>query len=100
MNGYLLIAESYRMLEKQGKIGKEEAERAVKVYEFLSTCSEDDLCEIIDSAAMNNIIRAFVKKSVCDAGLDTDTQRQVMGELEYMFDTKTAKEILDEIFPK
>ena len=100
MDGYSLMAESYRMLEKQGKIGKEEAERAVRVYKFLSTCSKDDLCEIIDSTAMNDIIRAFVKKSVCDAGLDTDTQKRVMGELEYIFDDKTAKEILDEIFPK
>ena len=38
MNGFLIMAESYKKLMEQGKIEKE-----MRIYEFLATCDSDDL---------------------------------------------------------
>lgn len=35
MNGYEMMADSYRQLVKQGKIDKETADREIRVYDFL-----------------------------------------------------------------
>lgn len=59
MNGYEMMADSYRQLVKQGKIDKETADREIRVYDFLATCDSDDLCRMVDSSAFNDIIRAY-----------------------------------------
>lgn len=38
MNGFLVMAESYKKLMEHGKIEKE-----MRIYEFLATCDSDDL---------------------------------------------------------
>lgn len=43
MNGFLVMAESYKKLMEQGKIEKEVAEKEMPIYEFLATCDSDDL---------------------------------------------------------
>lgn len=64
MNGYEMMADSYRQLVKQGKIDKETADREIRVYDFLATCDSDDLCRMVDSSAFNDIIRAYVEMAV------------------------------------
>ena len=64
MNGYEMMADSYRQLVKQGKIDKETADREIRVYDFLATCDSDDLCRMVDSSAFNDIIRAYLKMAV------------------------------------
>ena len=43
MNGFLVMAESYKKLMEQGKTEKEVAEKEMRIYEFLATCDSDDL---------------------------------------------------------
>lgn len=43
MNGFLVMAESYKKLMEQGKIEKEVAEKEMRIYEFLATWDSDDL---------------------------------------------------------
>lgn len=43
MNGFLVMAESYKKLMEQDKIEKEMAEKEMRIYEFLATCDSDDL---------------------------------------------------------
>lgn len=43
MNGFLVMAESYKKLMEQGKIEKEVAEKEMRIYKFLATCDSDDL---------------------------------------------------------
>lgn len=94
MNGYTLMAESYRKLMNEGKIEKEIAEKEIRVYEFLSNCDNDDYCRLIDSSAFNDIIRAFLKMALDNAEIDQETQKKVIGQLSWIFDEKSAKEVL------
>lgn len=96
MNGFTLMADSYRKLMNEGKIDKKIAEKEIRVYEFLATCDVDDFCRMVDSSAFNDIIRAFLKMAVENAGIDEKSKEKVIGQLRWIFDEKSAKEILQE----
>lgn len=42
MNGYTVMADSYRKLMNEGKIDAETAEAEIRIFEFLATCNADD----------------------------------------------------------
>lgn len=95
MNGFTMMAESYRKVMNEGKIDKDTAEKEIRIYEFLATCDEDDFCRMVDSSAFNDIIRAFLKKAVVDAELDEKSQDKVFNQLRWIFSEMTAKEVLN-----
>ena len=95
MNGYEMMADSYRQLMKQGRIEKETADKEIRIYDFLATCDSDDLCRMVDSSAFNDIIRAYVEMAVKNADIDEESRNKVVGQLRWLFDEKTAKQVLD-----
>ena len=94
MNGFNLVAESYKRMVNDGKIEKEVAEKEIRVYEFLSTCDEDDFCRLVDSSAFNGIIKAYLKLAISKANIDEKSKDKVMNQLNWVFDEQTAKQVL------
>ena len=94
MNGYTLMAESYKKLMNEGKIDREQAEKNIRIYEFLGTCDTEDFCIMVDSAAFNDIIKSFLYMAVSTAGLDEDSRNQVQSQLRWILDEKSSSEVL------
>lgn len=86
MNGYSLLAESYRKLAKEGKIDQKTADDEARVLDFLATCDNMDMCRMVDSSAFNDIIRAYVQLAMKDAGLSKKDREKVQVEMKYIFD--------------
>ena len=42
----------------------------IRIYEFLASCDETDLCRMVDSSAFNDVIRAFLNMAVLNADID------------------------------
>lgn len=91
MNGYKMMADSYRKLINNGKINNDTAEKEILVYEFLSTCDINDCCRMLDIYAFNDIIRAFLKITVENADIDKKSQDKVINQLRFIFDEKISK---------
>lgn len=90
-----MMVDDYKKLMDKGKLDKEDAEKEIRIYEFLSTCDIDDICRIVDSTAFNDIIRAYLKMTVKTADIDEEIQEKVMNQLRRIFEEKQAKEVLE-----
>ena len=66
MNGFKLMADSYKKLMNEGKIDTRTAEKNIRVYEFLATCDQEDFCIMLDSSAFNDILRECVGVDMSD----------------------------------
>ena len=86
MNGYKLMAESYKKLLEQGLISNEEAEKEIRIFEFLATCDMDDYCRLVDSSAFNDIIMGY-----CEIAI-------IQGDTRGIFDTISAKDALESYY--
>ena len=95
MNGFKLMADSYRQLVEQGKISQEDAERDIVTYDFLATCKQEDFYRLFNSGAFNDIVKAYMHKALEGAGVDNETTNKVMEELRWLFDTKQAREVCE-----
>lgn len=95
MNGYTLMAESYRKLMNEGKIEKAMADREIRIYEFLSDCNKEDLCSLVDSSAFNDIIRGYIKLAVDNTDIDEESREKVIRASQWIFDEKNATEALE-----
>ncbi len=97
MDGYLILAESYRTLVKQGKIDSATADKYIRVYEFLAACDKDDICILADSSSFNDIIRGYVSLALEEAETDEETKEKIKSQMKWIFDIHSAQDALGEL---
>lgn len=97
MNGFKIMADSYRKLADEGKITKEQAEKDCKAYDFLATCDDKDICNLFDSGAFNEISKGYmrlaVKELIEENVIDEEQGRAVRNRFSLLFSEKTANEV-------
>ena len=93
MNGFAMLAESYRDAGEQGKIPADLVEKEVKVLDFLSTCTLEDIYRLVDTSAFNDIIVAYTKMAMKNAGVEEEKMENALVELKCLFDTKSASDV-------
>ena len=98
MNGFKLMADSYRKAAEEGKIDKEQADKEIRIFDFLATCDEDDFCKLFDSSAFNEIAKSYmrlaVRELVEEEVIDEDQGRAVRNRFSLLFDEKKASEVI------
>lgn len=91
MNGYKMSADSYRILKK--KDPKLDVDSNIKVLDFLSTCTKEDIYNLFNSGAFNYICMGYVEMALNDfEELDDDMKDRITNHVLYKFDTATAKQ--------
>lgn len=97
MNGFKLIADSYRKAAEEGKISKEQADKDCRIFDFLGTCDDDDFYKLFDSSAFNEIAKSYmrlaVKELVSEGTIDEDQGKAVRNRFSLLFDEKQAKDV-------
>lgn len=97
MSGYKMMAESYDKLYKQGAISETEAQAAIRIYDFLDSCSDDDINMLYDSSAFNEIsksyVRLAVRELVSEGVIDDDQAQAVRNRFSLLHDEKRAGEV-------
>ncbi len=98
MNGFTMTADTYKKLMEQGKVNKETAEKEIRIYEFLGSCSENDFYRLFDSSAFNEIAKSYMRLAVRElmeeGTLDEEQGRAVRNRYALLFDEKKAREVL------
>lgn len=91
MNGYNLMANAYRKAANDGILDKEQAEKSVRIFEFLATCDEEDAQIIYCSGAINSFMRSEINITIEEAredGIIDETQAQTIKYMLYEHMTK------------
>lgn len=98
MNGFKLMADCYRNAAEKGKIDKEQAEKDIRIFDFLATCDEDDFCRLFDSSAFNEIAKSYLRLAVSELisedTIDEDQGRAVRNRFSLLFSEKKASEVI------
>ena len=98
MNGYQFQADAYRKYLEQhpNEENKENMERIIKANEFLATCTKEDIEELYNSSAFNEITKAYVKKAMQNLGFKKKEVEVVQDEIKWLHDTMGAGLIVNE----
>lgn len=98
MNGYKLLADSYRKAAEEKKITQEQADKECKVLDFLATCDEIDICNLFNSSAFNEITKSYLRiavKELTEEGtIDEDQAKAVRNRFSLLFDEKQAQDVI------
>ena len=98
MNGFTMMAESYRKAAAEGKITKEQAEKNCKAFDFLGSCDDDDINNLFDSGAFNEIAKSYmrlaVKELIEESVIDEEQGQAIKNRFALLFSEKTAKDVL------
>lgn len=97
MNGYSLMADSYRTAAAQGKIDKDTAEKKARLFDFLAGCDQEDIYNLFDSTAFNEIAKDYMRRTVKElteeGTIDQEQGQAVRNRFALLFDELTAEEI-------
>ena len=98
MNGFQLQADAYRKAAEQGKITQEQADKECKVFDFLAICDDEDICNLFNSSAFNEIAKSYMRLAVrelADEGvIDEEQATAVRNRYSLLFDEKRAQEVI------
>lgn len=99
MNGFKVMAEAYKKAAEEGKIGKAEAEKQHRIYEFLGSCDQEDIFSLFDSSAFNEIAKSYmreaVKELIAEEVIEEEQGRAIRNRFSLLFDEKKAGEVYE-----
>lgn len=99
MNGYKVIAEGYKKAAAEGKIGQGEAAKNSRIYDFLGSCDQEDIFNLFDSSAFNEIAKSYmrlvVKELIAEDVIEEEQGRAIRNRFSLLFDEKKAREVYE-----
>jgi len=97
MNGFKMMAETYRKAAAENKISQEQADKQIRINEFLSTCTDEDINLLFDTGAFNEIAKSYLRLAaaelVNEKEIDEDQAAAIKRRFAFLFSMKTASEV-------
>lgn len=96
MNGFKLMADSFKkyLEQKPDDPNRTYLETQIRLNSFLGECSRDDIAELYNTSAFNEITKAYCKKAMQNLGFSEEQISGVISEIRYLHDTLGAGEVL------
>lgn len=96
MNGYKLLADSYKQIldKTDDEQKKANIEKSIKALETMADKTDDEIMEIFNTGAFNDILRAYCKKALINCNINRETTTAVMSELDWLLDTANCKDLM------
>lgn len=96
MNGYGYVSATYRKAAEEGEVSQDYAEKICKAYDFLESCDDEDLYNLFDSSAFNEIAKCYLrlacKELVEEDVIDEEQGQAVRNRFSLLFDEMQAEE--------
>lgn len=95
MNGYQMSADAYKtFLERGNPAGEVRAdmERKITALEIMATTDRPTQYEIFNSSGFNDIVNGYIAMALDNLETDTETRKDILREIRYLFDTVTAEQ--------
>ena len=91
MNGYKMTADAYRVFKKRDP--EADVNSNIKTLDFLATCTKEDIYNLFNSSAFNNICMGYVEMALNDFNeLDEELKDRISNHVWHMLDTVRAKQ--------
>ncbi len=96
MNGYKMLADSYRKFLDNNTADKESIKTHIKALDFLADCDKATIYALFDSSAFNDIVKGYVFLMADNEKELTDEQKShLKGRIEGLFDSVSSKQAED-----
>lgn len=93
MNGYKMLADSYRSFLDDPTADQDNIKTRIKALDFLGECDKATMYALFDSSAFNDIVKGYIAMIADNAEDLTDEQRShLKGHIEGLFDMVSAKQ--------
>lgn len=93
MNGYKMLADSYRKFLNDAAADQDDIKIRIKALDFLAECDKATIYALFDSSAFNDIVKGYVAMMADNAEDLTDEQRSyIKYHIESLFDVTSAKQ--------
>ncbi len=96
MNGYKMLADSYRALLNDATTNQDNIRTHITALDFLAKCDKATIYALFDSSAFNDIVKGYVSMVADNAEELTDEQKSHLKyHVESLFDMVSARQAED-----
>jgi len=90
-----MSADAYKTyLERDNPTGEARAstERKITALEIMANTDRPTQYEIFNSSGFNDIVKGYILMALDNLETDTETRKDILREIRYLFDTVTAEQ--------
>jgi len=93
MNGYKMLADSYRKFLNDATADQDDIKIRIKALDFLAECDKATIYALFDSSAFNDIVKGYIAMIADNEKELTNEQRgHLKGHVEGLFDIASAEQ--------
>lgn len=94
MNGYQMHIDAYKKFLEEPDANKEYIQAEIRALEPFAERTEPERIKMFDTGAFNEVAKAYCRAAMTNCDIDSETIKNVLKEMEWLFDTVEANKII------